>query len=300
MNLTSAEFAVGDGHPGVQAIHSQSQLPNVRPVPREARECPLSTMLVRSHAVPAPFGHQHSGRTPVNPLAAHSVPGANDVTRPHPARMYDYYLGGKDNWQADREAADKILAIAPEVRAIARANRHFLRRAVTYLAKEKGVTQFLDIGTGIPTSPNVHQTAAASAPGTRVVYADNDPVIHAHANALLTGTGTTKIILADLRDPDVILAGAREFLDFTQPVALLLVAILHFIPDAEDPAGLVAAYRDALAPGSYLALSHGTSDFHTADVTGTATAAYDRATAPLVLRPRPAIEALLAGFNHCE
>jgi len=110
----------------------------------------------------------------VNPLPAHPIPGALDVTRPHPARMYDYYLGGKDHWQADREAAEQILAVAPEVRAIARSNRAFLRRAVTYLAKEKGVSQFLDIGTGIPTSPNVHETAAAHARDTRVVYADND------------------------------------------------------------------------------------------------------------------------------
>jgi S-adenosyl methyltransferase len=130
---------------------------------------------------------------------------------------------------------------------------------VTYLAKEKGVTQFLDVGTGIPTAPNVHETAAAHATGTRVAYADNDPVIHAHANALLTGTGTTRIILADLRDPQVILAGARDFLDFTRPVALLLVAILHFIPDAEDPVDLLAAYRDALPPGSFLVLSPGLS-----------------------------------------
>ncbi len=233
----------------------------------------------------------------MNPLPAHPVPGAIDVTRPHPARMYDYYLGGKDHWPADKEAAERILSLAPEVGAIARANRDFLRRAVTYLARDKGVTQFLDIGTGIPTAPNVHQAAAACASGTRVVYADNDPVIHAHANALLTGTGTTRIILADLRDPAVILEGARGFLDFTQPVALLLVAIMHFIPDAEDPAGIIAAYRDALPPGSYLALSHGTSDFHDAEVTGAATSAYDHATAPLVLRPRAAIEALLGGFT---
>ena len=233
----------------------------------------------------------------MNPLPAHPVPGAIDVTRPHPARMSDYYLGGKDHWQADKEAAEQILAIAPEARTVARANRAFLRRAVTYLAQEKGVTQFLDIGTGIPTSPNVHETAAAHASDTRVVYADNDPVIHAHANALLTGTGTTRIILADLRDPEVILAGARDFLDFTKPVALLLVAILHFIPDAEAPAAIITTFRDALPPGSFLALSHGTTDFHPAEVTGTATATYDSATAPLVLRPREAIEALLAGFT---
>jgi SAM-dependent methyltransferase len=211
--------------------------------------------------------------------------------------MYDYYLGGKDHWAADRQAAKKILAVAPEVRAMARSNRAFLRRAVRYLAAEEGITQFLDIGTGIPTSPNVHETAAACAEGTRVVYADNDPVIHAHANALLTGTGTTRIILADLRDPGVILAGAREFLDFTRPVALLLVAILHFIRDEENPAGIVAALRDALAPGSHLVVSHGTTDFHPPEVTGTATAAYDAASAPLVLRPKAAIEAFLDGFT---
>jgi S-adenosyl methyltransferase len=130
-----------------------------------------------------------------------------------------------------------------------------------------------------------------------VVYADNDPVIHAHANALLTGTGTTKIILADLRDPGRILAGARDFLDFTRPVALLLVAIMHFVPDAEDPAGIVAAYRDALPGGSYLVLSHGTGDFHPAEVTGTAASAYDSASAPLVLRPKAAVGAFLDGFT---
>jgi hypothetical protein len=155
---------------------------------------------------------------------------------------------------------------------------------VNYLAKDKakdkGVTQFLDVGTGIATSPNVHETAAACAEDTRVVYADNDPLIHAHANALLTGTGTTRIIVTDRRDPDVILAGAWDFLDFTRPVALLLVAILHFIPDGEDPAGIVAAFRDALPPGSFLALSHGTAHFHPAEVTGTATSAYDAADRP--------------------
>ena len=131
----------------------------------------------------------------MNPIGAHPVSNVVDVTKAHPARMYDYYLDGKDHWQADREAADKILAVAPELRDNARANRSFLRRAVRFLAAERSVTQFLDIGTSIPTSPNVHETAAC-ARGTRVVYADNDPVIHAHANALLAGTGTTRIILA--------------------------------------------------------------------------------------------------------
>jgi hypothetical protein len=232
----------------------------------------------------------------VDPLAAATVPDI-DITRPHPGRMYDYYLGGKDNWQADREAADQVMAVVPEARDMARANRAFLTRAVRYLARDKGITQFLDVGTGIPTSPNVHETAAAHVTSPRVVYADNDPVIHAHANALLTGTGTTRIILADLRDPETIIAGARDFLDFTRPVALLLVAVLHFIPDSGDPAGIVAVLRDALPEGSYLALSHGTPDFHPPEVAGTAAAAYDAASAPLVLRPKESIEAFLDGFS---
>jgi hypothetical protein len=229
----------------------------------------------------------------VNPLADSPVSDVIDVTRPHPARMYDFYLGGKDNWPADREAAARVLAAAPEVRAIARENRAFLTRAVRFLAEEKGITQFLDIGTGIPTSPNVHEAA----PHARVVYADNDPVVHAHANALLTGTGTTEVILADLRDPLAVIAGARTFLDFTRPVALLLVAVLHFIADADDPAGIVAALRDALPEGSWLALSHGTADFHPAEVAAAAAAAYDGAAAPLVLRPRAAIERFFDGFT---
>jgi S-adenosyl methyltransferase len=233
----------------------------------------------------------------VNFTSVPPVPAGVDVSRPHPARMYDYYLDGQDNWLSDRHAAAQVLAVLPEVRAIAQANRAFLRRAVRYLAAGKGITQFLDIGTGIPTAPNVHQAAAECADGTRVVYVDNDPVVHAHANALLTGTGTTKIILADLRDPAAVIEAASGFLDFTRPVALLLVAILHFIPDSEDPAAIVAALRDALPPGSYLALSHGTTDFHPAEATTAAKAAYDTATAPLVLRPRAAIERFLDGFT---
>jgi len=238
-------------------------------------------------------------KDPVDPEPAPNDPALIDTSRPHPARMYDAYLGGKDNYAADRAAVAQVLEAAPEVEAIARANRAFLRRAVRFLATEKGITQFLDIGTGIPTAPNVHQVAAEAAPGARVVYADNDPIVHAHANALLTGTGTTRIVLADLRGPQAILAHPKVcgFLDFTRPVALLLIAILHFIPDAEDPAGIVAALRDGIPAGSYLALSHGTTDFHPAAVTGTAAAAYDQATAPLVLRPRAPIEAFFDGFT---
>jgi hypothetical protein len=223
-----------------------------------------------------------------------------DVTRPHPARIYDYLLGGKDNRAADREAAAKIIAVAPETRDMARANRAFLQRAVRYLARDAGITQFLDVGTSFPSSPNVHEIAAEYAVDPKVAYVDNDPVVHAHANALLTGTCATRVILADLRDPGKIIAGAGEFLDLAKPVALLLVAVLHFVPNADDPCGIVASLRDALAPGSFLAVSHGTTDFHDADVTTSAVAACDSETTPLVLRPRDQIARFLHGFTPVE
>ena len=173
----------------------------------------------------------------------------------------------------------------------------FSTRAVRHLARDKGITQFLDIGTGIPTAPNVHQTAAQYVSSPAVLYADHDPIIYAHANALLAEDGMTSTVLADIRDPNKIIAEARRFLDFTRPVALLLVAILHFIPDADDPAGIVAAYRDALPPGSYLVLSHGTTDFHSVDVNDTARSAYETGSASLALRPKAAIEAFFDGFT---
>jgi S-adenosyl methyltransferase len=237
----------------------------------------------------------HVDSTP-NHTGGEYAPTLVDTSRPHPARMYDAYLGGKDNYAADRAAVEHVLATVPEIRDIALANRAFMRRVVRRLAKEKGISQFLDIGTGIPTSPNVHEVAAEYAPGARVVYVDNDPIVHAHANALLTGTGATKIVLADLRDPRTIIAEALGFLDFTRPIALLLVAILHFLPNEDDPAGIVATLRDALPAGSWLALSHGTTDFHPAEVTTPAAAAYDTAPAPLVLRPCEQIEAFFDGF----
>src|ERR1700691_5375807 len=168
-----------------------------------------------------------------------------DTSRPHPARMYNAYLDGKDNYPVDREAVRRILRSWPEVRLIARANRAFLQRAVRFLAGEAGIRQFIDIGTGIPSAGNVHEVAGRAAPDARVVYVDNDPIVHVHANALLTGTGSTDIVLADLRDPAGILADprVRELIDFTRPVALLLVAILHFITDEEEPAPIVAALR---------------------------------------------------------
>jgi hypothetical protein len=222
-----------------------------------------------------------------------------DTSKPHPARMYDAYLGGKDNYAADREAVRQVLRAFPEVPAIARANRAFMQRAVRFLAGEAGIRQFIDIGTGIPSAGNVHEVAGQVAPGARVVYVDNDPIVHVHANALLTGSGTTSIVLVDLRDPEAILAHPklRGLIDFTQPVALLLVAILHFIADTENPAGIVATLRDALPPGSYLALSHGTADFHPPGITDEAAATYERAMAPLVLRTSAQVSAFFDGFE---
>jgi hypothetical protein len=218
----------------------------------------------------------------------------------HPARMYDYYLGGKDNFPADREAAEQALAAAPAVREMARQNRAFLQRVVRFLAGEAGIRQFLDIGTGLPTQGNVHEIAQATMPDARVVYVDNDPIVVVHSDALLAGHNTTAI-QADLREPDAILdhPEVREVIDFDQPVAVLLVAVLHFIGDAEDPAGLVARLRDAMAVGSYLAISHGSSDLPRPEpkMAANVVRAYQRTSTPVVLRSHAQIERFFDGFE---
>jgi S-adenosyl methyltransferase len=195
------------------------------------------------------------------------APAGIDTTVAHPARVYDYWLGGKDNFAADREAAEQVIAARPTILRDIRANREFLHRAVRYLAAEAGIRQFLDVGTGIPTSPNVHEIAQEIAPGARVVYADNDPIVLSHARALLTSTpeGETAYVDADLRRPDEILRHARQTLDFTRPVAVILVGIMHLISDDEDPYGLAARLMAATAPGSYLVITQPASDVH-ADV----------------------------------
>jgi hypothetical protein len=179
---------------------------------------------------------------------------------PHPARVYDYWLGGKDNFAADREAAEWVLKIVPEMLDAARAGRQFLVRAVRFMS-ENGIRQFLDLGTGIPTSPNVHEIAQEYHPDARVVYVDNDPVVFLHAENLMAKDGTTSVIRADLRDVESIMEQASQLLDFSQPVGLLLVASLHHVLDEDDPAGIVARYLGSLAPGSYLVLSHATDEF---------------------------------------
>ncbi|MEH1166813.1 SAM-dependent methyltransferase [Micromonospora sp. CPCC 205539] len=188
-----------------------------------------------------------------------------DSSVPHPARRYNYWLGGKDNFQADRESGDAMAAAFPTIRTAALENRRFLQRAVGYLAREAGIRQFLDIGTGIPTADNTHEVAQAVAPESRVVYVDNDPIVLAHARALLTSSpeGATSYIDADLRDPEQILThpDLLRTLDLSQPVALMLVAVLHFVPDGDDPYALVRKLLDALPAGSYLAASHATHDY---------------------------------------
>jgi len=185
-----------------------------------------------------------------------------DTTVAHQARMYDYLLGGKDHYAADREAVEAWLKVDPSLAISCRSNRAFLGRAVRYLAADAGIRQFLDIGTGIPTSGNTHEVAQAIAPESRVVYVDYDPIVLAHARALLTsGTaGSTEYIDADLRETDAILRQARNLLDFSRPVAVTLLAILHVIPDADDPHAIVARVMDALPPGSYLVISHAGAD----------------------------------------
>jgi len=221
-----------------------------------------------------------------------------DTSRPHPARIYDYLLGGKDHYEVDRQAGDALAAAAPEVRMGLRANRAFLRRAVRY-AVGSGVRQILDIGTGLPTSPNVREIAQEAAPDVRIAYVDNDPIVARHGNALLGGSDTTGIVLADVRDPQAVLddPAVRRVIDFDQPVALLLLAVLHFLTDAEKPGQVVATLRDALPAGSILVISHATGDF--ADRSG-AQAVYRKATATLNLRSRTEVERFFDGFDLVE
>ena len=184
-----------------------------------------------------------------------------DTTVSHSARIWNYWLGGKDNYAVDREAGDKVAAMLPSIVAQARADRAFLGRAIRYLAGAEGVRQFLDIGTGLPTADNTHQVAQRVAPESRIVYADNDPMVLAHARALLASTpeGACDYAEGDLRDPDDILAKAARTLDFTKPVALMLLGILHHLPDADEPYLIVKRLVSALAPGSFLAINHSTS-----------------------------------------
>jgi hypothetical protein len=223
-----------------------------------------------------------------------------DTTVPTTARMYDFWLGGHDNFAADRAAALKVSEAAPEAKLMAVENRRFLRRTVRYLAADAGIFQFLDIGTGLPTQGNVHQVAQEVNPDARVVYVDNDPMVLAHSRALKTG-GNTVVIEADLKDPRTILdhPGARKLIDFSQPLAVLLVAVLHFISGKDGPTAIVAAIRDAVPPGSYLVLSHVSGDIRR-ESAANATVHYKKVTSSATLRGREEIIRFFAGLELVE
>jgi hypothetical protein len=223
-----------------------------------------------------------------------------DTSVSHPARTYDYWLGGKDNYEADRRVGDLVSATQPGVRAAVRANRAFLRRAVEFLAGEAGVRQFLDIGTGLPTADNTHEVAQRIAPDSRIVYVDNDPIVLAHARALLTSTeqGATAYIQADARDPATIVSEAAATLDLGQPVAVMLLAVLHFIRDEDDPGRIVTTVMDAMPPGSYLTISAATSDFDTETITRAAgTFNSQKVAAQFILRTREQIARYFDGLE---
>ncbi|MGW0778584.1 SAM-dependent methyltransferase [Streptomyces sp. NPDC002835] len=224
-----------------------------------------------------------------------------DTTRPHPARVYDWFLGGKDNYQVDEELGRHIMGVDGTAKHVARTNRWFMQRVTRWLAREAGIRQYLDIGTGIPTEPNLHQVAQGIAPESRVVYTDNDPIVLKHAEALLRSTpeGATDYVQADVRDPARIMEQARKNLDFTRPVALSLVALTHFLGDDDGPHDLVARLVDELPSGSYLVLSQLTADFDPAAV-GRGVAMYAAGGVTLAPRTRDEIARFFDGLETVE
>ena len=225
------------------------------------------------------------------------APDGVEIERPAAARMYDYYLGGSHNFEADRALARENMRVWPDVAHIARANRAFLRRAVGYLG-EVGIDQFLDLGSGIPTVGNVHEIAHAANPESRTVYVDADHVAFAHASSLLADTPYATIVHADLRDPAAVLGdpAVTAAFDFDRPIAVLMFSVLHFVPPADDPAEVVAAYRAATAPGSYLAVSHATNDYKPERAKATEDI-YSQASHQMIFRSHGQIAALMAGYE---
>jgi hypothetical protein len=215
--------------------------------------------------------------------------------------MYDYYLSGSHNFAADRALAEQAMHTWPNARQFVRANRVFLTRVVTMLARE-GIDQFLDLGSGIPTVGNVHEVAHAVNPASRIMYVDSDAVAHAHGTALLASTAHARYLRADLRDPDSVLTSAEltGFLDLDRPVAVLMFLVLPFVPDTDEPAGIVAAYREATCPGSYLAVTHGTSDYRSAATVENVAAVYQQASHTMNLRSKAQIAKILDGYELLE
>ncbi|MFJ4923322.1 SAM-dependent methyltransferase [Streptomyces sp. NPDC088725] len=228
------------------------------------------------------------------------APRGIDISVPSVSRIYDYYLGGSHNFEVDREAARKAMEFMPGLPAIMKANRAFMRRAVKF-AVEDGVTQFLDIGSGIPTYGNVHEVAQAASPGARVLYVDHDPVAVAHSRAVLQGNEHADVLNADLREPERILKSPAiaELLDLGRPVGLLLMSVLHFLPDEDEPYRAVAELRDALAPGSLIALSHASYDGIPVpqEQAGGAVGVYTDISSPLVMRTHEETARFFDGFD---
>ena len=229
-------------------------------------------------------------------------PNGIDISRPNVARIYDYLLGGKDNFAVDREAAKQLLAVTPDMAGVVRDNRSFLGRVVRYLADEAGIWQFLDLGGGLPTRTNVHEMAQSIAPGSRVVYVDNDPVVWSHGQALLAHGDQVAMVRADLREPGAVLRhpDLLALLDLTRPVAVVCASVLHFVADEDDPYRIVTEYRDHMVPGSYLAISHGTTgtaEEDPDDVVGGVTSVYRQASAQLHVRSLAGIQRFFDGFD---
>ena len=225
-----------------------------------------------------------------------------DTSVAHVARVYDYWLGGKDNFAADRAAGDQAIEAFPNIPMSARANRAYQARVVRFLAGEVGIRQFLDIGTGIPTANHTHQVAQSVAPQSRVVYVDNDPIVLSHARALLAShpAGATDYVDSDLRDPQKILDGAERLLDFSRPIAVMLMAILQHIDDENDPYAIVATLMDALPPGSYLALSHPASDIDAEAMAKMAIVLNQMIAEKVTFRDRAAVSGFFAGLELVE
>jgi S-adenosyl methyltransferase len=236
-------------------------------------------------------GHQPAGE-----------PGPLDTSVPHIARVYDYWLGGKDNFAADRTAAQTVIETMPDILISVRAQRAFLGRAVHYLVTEAGIRQFLDVGTGLPSANNTHEIAQRVAPGSRVVYVDNDPIVLLHARVLLTSRpeGATAYIDGDLRNTDKILAEAAGVLDFDQPVAIMLLGVLHCIPDQDDPAAIARRLLAAVPSGSYLVIAHPASDINTEQMTQSMRQYNEQARAPVAARSHAQVSSFFAGADLVE
>lgn len=226
-------------------------------------------------------------------------PDGVDVGTPNVARIYDFMLGGTNNFEVDREAAASIMRHIPGARLAGLANRAFLRRTVRYLAGEMGIRQFIDIGTGLPTQGNVHEVAQMVRPGAHVIYVDNDPVVRLHAKALLVTDPDIEFVEADLRRPEEVLAApeTRALIDFSEPVAVLLAAVLHFLFDEDDPYGVVAQLRDALPSGSYIVISHGIFEGVEPDDADSFSNVYQKSNMPIAARGRNQVIRFFDGFD---